>query len=49
MPNIIISDTSCLIALTNIDELDLLHKVYNQIITTTEVLNEYEEILPSWI
>jgi predicted nucleic acid-binding protein len=49
MPKTIISDTSCLIALTNINELELLHKIYNQIITTREVADEYREALPGWI
>ena len=34
MPKAIISDTSCFIILTNIGELDLLRKVYGQIVTT---------------
>lgn len=49
MPKTIISDTSCLIILTNIGELELLHKVYGQIITTVEIATEYGEPLPEWI
>lgn len=49
MPKTIISDTSCLIILTNIGELDLLHKTYGQIITTIEVATEYGQILPEWV
>ena len=49
MPKTIISDTSCLILLTNIGELDLLHKVYGQIITTKDIANEYGDQLPYWI
>ncbi|MEI7895994.1 MAG: DUF3368 domain-containing protein [bacterium] len=49
MPKTIISDTSCFIILTNIGELDLLHKVYGQIVTTVEIANEYGEDLPEWI
>jgi predicted nucleic acid-binding protein len=49
MPKIIIADTSCLIILTNIGEIDLLHKVYGQIITTIDIAIEYGEILPKWI
>ena len=33
MPEIIISDTSCLIILHKIGELDLLHKVYGSVTT----------------
>ena len=49
MPKIIISDTSCFIVLTNIDELDLLHKVYGQIITTIDIATEFGETLPEWV
>src|SRR5258708_1081248 len=46
MHKAIISDTSCFIILTNIGELELLHKVYGQIITTLDIATEYGEILP---
>ncbi len=49
MHSTIISDTSCLIVLSNIDELDLLQKLYGQVITTIEVATEYGQILPDWI
>jgi len=49
MRKTIISDTSCLIVLTNIGKLELLHDVYGQILTTTEVAKEYGESLPDWI
>ena len=49
MPKIIISDTSCLILLTNIGELDLLYKTYGKIITTPEIATEYNETLPEWV
>lgn len=49
MPNLIISDTSCLIILTNIEELELLHKLYGQVATTSEIADEYGEKLPEWI
>jgi predicted nucleic acid-binding protein len=49
MPKTIICDTSCFIVLTNIGNLDLLQKVYGQIVTTPEVASEYGESLPDWI
>jgi predicted nucleic acid-binding protein len=49
MPKIIISDTSCFIILSNIGELDLLHKVYGQIITTNEIAIEFGQTLPEWV
>lgn len=49
MPKIIISDTSCFIILTNIGELDLLHKVYDHVATTIDIAVEFGEPLPEWI
>ena len=46
---IIISDTSCLIALTNINCLDVLKQLYETILITPEVANEYGDPLPAWI
>lgn len=45
----IISDTSCLILFHKIGELDLLQKVYESIVTTPEVAQEFLEKLPEWI
>ena len=49
MPKIIISDTSCFIILTKIGAIDLLHKVYGQILTTSDIAEEFGEKLPEWI
>jgi predicted nucleic acid-binding protein len=49
MPKTIISDTSCLIILTNIGELNLLREVYGQIATTPEIAAEFGETLPQWV
>jgi predicted nucleic acid-binding protein len=49
MPKTIISDTSCLIVLTNIGELDLLRKTYGSIVTTAEIAIEFGEPLPEWV
>lgn len=49
MPKTIISDTSCFIILRNIGELELLQKVYGQVVTTLEIANEYGEPLPEWV
>ena len=48
-PEIIISDTSCLIVLSKIGELDLLGRWYQNIVTTIEIANEFGEELPDWI
>ncbi|MCF8381864.1 MAG: DUF3368 domain-containing protein [Bacteroidales bacterium] len=49
MPKIIISDTTVLILLKNIDQLDLLKGIYGDVITTPEVAEEFGEKLPDWI
>ena len=49
MHNAIISDTSCLILLEKIGELELLQKLFGVIVTTQEVADEFGLSLPSWI
>lgn len=49
MPKTIISDTSCFIILSKIEALDLLQKIYGQIITTSDIAEEFGEILPEWV
>jgi len=49
MDRIIISDTSCLIALSNIGMLHIVNDLYDEIIITSEVKDEFGEILPDWI
>jgi predicted nucleic acid-binding protein len=49
MHKTIISDTSCFVILSNIGELDILQKVYGQIVTTKDIAAEYGEILPDWV
>ena len=49
MPDIVISDTSCLIILDKIQELNLLKRVYSNIVTTPEVAKEFAKELPKWI
>ncbi len=46
MPKTIISDTSCFINLTNIQELGLLQKIYGEVVTTNEVVTEYGDLYP---
>lgn len=45
----IISDTSCLILLDNIDELHLLKDLYGEVSTTSEVATEFGNALPEWV
>jgi len=49
MNNIIISDTSCLIALNRIGHLNILQKIFTVIYVTQTIAAEFEEQLPSWI
>jgi len=49
MHKTIISDTSCFIILSNIGEIELLNKVYGQIVTTVDIAAEYGEPLPEWV
>lgn len=48
MPKVIISDTSCLILLTKIGEIDILRQLYNTVTITQDILLEYGEDLPDW-
>lgn len=48
MQKVIISDTSCLILLDKIGELELLHKLFGQIAITREISNEFKKKLPDW-
>ena len=49
MHKTIISDTSCFIILSKIEELDLLQKLYGQIVTTSDIAEEFGETLPNWV
>ncbi len=49
MSRIIISDTSCLIALDNAKILEILKDLYGGIQVTKEVSEEFGELLPEWI
>lgn len=46
---IVIADASCLITLENINEIDLLPKLYEQIVVTPEVADEIGSSLPEWV
>ena len=46
---LIISDTSCFIALSKIEALNLLFMLYKHIVTTDEIAQEFGENLPEWV
>lgn len=49
MKKIVIADTSCLIVLSNIGLLGILHNLFGEIWITEEIKNEFGERLPDWI
>lgn len=49
MRKIIIADTSCLILLFKIEELDLLRHLYGKVFITQDVAIEFMQPLPDWI
>ena len=48
MQRVIISDTSCLILLDKIGELNLLNKLFGQVTVPQEIANEFRKELPGW-
>ena len=49
MSKIIISDTSCFIILSKIEQLEILQQLFNNIVTTPEIADEFGESLPDWV
>ena len=50
MPDrVVIADTSCLISLTRIDQLELLNSLYKEVSITKEIALEFGEPLPHWV
>ena len=50
MPDVAaITDTSCLIALSKIEALEILHKLYKRVVVSKEIAEEFGEPLPSWL
>jgi predicted nucleic acid-binding protein len=48
MQKVIISDTSCIILLDKIGELNLLNRLFGQITVTQEIAEEFKNELPDW-
>lgn len=48
MPRIVIADTSCLIVLDKIEQLEILQLLYSEVLTTPEVAEEFGLPLPRW-
>ena len=47
--SLIITDASCLIILSKIGQLHLLPQLFNNVITTPEIANEYGDAIPEWL
>lgn len=47
--SVVIADASCLISLSRIHALDLLFRLFNELIVTPEVASEFGDSLPDWI
>jgi len=47
--SVVISDSSCVILFTKIDELDILRRVYDHIYVTQEIAAEVGSALPKWV
>ncbi|MBV7533109.1 DUF3368 domain-containing protein [Chitinophaga sp. sic0106] len=47
--NVVIADTSCFILLDKINELELLHKLFGDIMTTDTIAIEFGKPLPVWV
>ncbi len=46
---LVIADSSCLILLSKIEELEILKNIYKRIFITKEIAGEYGTDLPDWI
>lgn len=46
---VVIADTSCFILLDNIDEIQILKKVFSTITTTETIAAEFGKSLPEWV
>lgn len=46
---IVVADTSCLIALSKIEAIDLLEKLYQEVYITEEIAKEFGDTLSPWI
>lgn len=49
MPEVVIADTSCLIFFDQIGYLPLLQALYNELVITPEIVQEFRTQLPVWI
>lgn len=49
MPNVTVSDTSCLILFNKIGGLELLEKLFGKLHVTETVLKEFNQPIPDWI
>ena len=49
LSKIVVAGTTCFILLDKIDEIKLLKQLFNDVITTKEIAQEFGKELPKWI
>ena len=49
MGKIVIADTTCLILLSKINQIDVLNTLFSEIYITSRIASEFNEALPNWI
>jgi predicted nucleic acid-binding protein len=49
MPNVTVADSSCLILLSKIGQIELLKKLFGELTITKTVAEEFNKPLPAWI
>ena len=49
LETVVITDTSCLIALTKTEALGILPQMYHRVIITEDIRDEFGEPLPAWV
>lgn len=49
MSKVVISDTSCFIAFDRINQIEILHKIFDSVLTTPTVQQEFGKNLPPWV
>lgn len=45
----VVADASCFILLDKIDEIHLLQKLFNVVVTSEEIAKEFGKLLPDWV
>nr|WKN38121.1 hypothetical protein K4G66_05330 [Tunicatimonas sp. TK19036] len=49
LSKVVIADTSCFILLDKIDEISILNMLFDEVVTTEDVAQEFGKKLPDWV